>query len=171
MGQARKEILDRLRKVAYGDMVLSDDHNTLVDYANAVDKDLDGLVLQDVNIVKVGGVEQTGADWTVLFRNIRDRFGNRYSQLFGADLTVARSIELDTLGMPHLEVYASSSKATTFRLDVSTDGVTWKENYRVWSAVIEVKKGYFNAWRYIRLRSDPAGVAGDTVDLVLTCSR
>jgi len=70
MGQARKEILARMRKVKYGDIVLSDDHNTLVDYADAVDKDLDALALAEVNLTKVSGVEQTGADWTNYFSKL-----------------------------------------------------------------------------------------------------
>jgi len=71
-----------MRKVKYGDIILSDDHNTLVDYADAVDKDLDALALAEVNLTKVSGVEQTGADWTPLFENLNWVGAYRFKQIY-----------------------------------------------------------------------------------------
>jgi len=85
----------------------------------------------------------------------------------GLALTVAQSINLDTKGHKILEVYAKSTVVTTFRLDCSPDNVYWIADYKVYSAVAEVKDTLWNGFRYIRLRSDAAGAAGDTVDLVL----
>ena len=75
---------------------------------------------------------------------------------------------LDTEGRPTLEVFAQADAATTFRLDVSADGSTWVGNFEVWSGVTSVKKGYLNAFRFVRLRSDAAGSAGNKVTLILT---
>jgi len=103
--------------------------------------------------------------------SLLSKFTNVSSSLFGADETVDQSITLDVDGRTVLEVYAKATTATDFHLDVSLDNVTWISSYKSWSGVTEVKEGYFNAFRYIRLRSIGAGVAGDTVDLVLTASR
>jgi len=91
-----------------------------------------------------------------------------YVQSFGLDETVAQEVTLDTRGHELLDVYARATAATTFRLDVSNDNVTWITDHQVWSAVTSVKTAKSNGFRYVRLKSDPAGVAGDTVDLVLT---
>jgi len=96
---------------------------------------------------------------------------NVYTVSRGLDLTVAQSITLDTKGRSVIEVWALATAATTFHLDVSEDGVTWIDDWITYSAVTEVKEGYFNGWRYLRLRSDAAGVAGDTVSLGLTANR
>lgn len=90
------------------------------------------------------------------------------SKLEGADETVAQSITLDTDGKRLLEVYASATASTTIHLDVSTDGSTWISDYYKWSNVTEVKETYWNGFRYVRLRSDAGGSAGDTITLVLS---
>jgi len=90
-----------------------------------------------------------------------------YSQSFNLDETAAQTITLDTKGHKLLEVYCRASTATTFRLDVSNDNVTWITDYTVWSTVTVVKATEWNGFRYTRLKSDAAGAAGDTVDLVL----
>jgi len=90
-----------------------------------------------------------------------------YTQAFNLDETTAQAITLDTRGHGLLEVYCRASVATTFRLDVSNDNVTWITDYTVWSAVTVVRATEWNGFRYTRLKSDAAGAAGDTVDLVL----
>ena len=93
------------------------------------------------------------------------------------DLTTSQEIILYTEGRKTLEVYASSTAATNFYLDVAkTEPLTYEQptypaewvNYNTWTGVTEVRDGFFNAWRIVRLRSDPAGSSGDTVTLVLT---
>jgi len=86
----------------------------------------------------------------------------------GLDETVAQSITLDTKGKRLLEVYGKGTAPTTFRLDVSPDNISWVSDYVIYSAVTEAKDTLWNGFRYIRLRSDPAGAAGDTVDLMLS---
>lgn len=86
----------------------------------------------------------------------------------GADETVAQEITLDTKDKKLLEVYASATTATNFYLDVSPDNSTWITGYQSWTNVTEVKDTMWNGFRYVRLRSDPAGSAGDTVDLFLS---
>mgnify|MGYP001626290506 CR=1 FL=1 len=90
-----------------------------------------------------------------------------YVQLFGADETAAQSVTLDSKGHKLLEVYGCASASTTFHLDVSNDNVNWIADYKVYSAVTSVKETLWNGFRYVRFKSDAAGVAGDTVDLVL----
>jgi len=99
-----------------------------------------------------------------------DIFSNVYTISRGLDLTSPQSITLDTEGRTHIEVWASATATTTFHLDVSEDGATWIEDWVTYSAA-EVKEGYLNGWRYLRLRSDAAGAVGDTVSLGLTANR
>jgi len=113
----------------------------------------------------------TGASTEAKQDSLIALFSNASAQLFGADETVAQSITLDSAGRPVLEVYARASAATTFYLDVSPDNVNWINGYKSWATVTEVKDGYFNSFRYLRLRSVAAGVSGDTIDLVLTSAR
>jgi hypothetical protein len=93
---------------------------------------------------------------------------NVEAALYSADETVAQSVTLDTEGRPTLEVFALADAATTFKLDVSVDGTMWINNFQVWSSVTSVKAGYLNAYRFVRLRSDAAGSAGNKVTLILT---
>jgi len=86
----------------------------------------------------------------------------------GLDETSPQSITLDSKGKRLLEIYGKATASTTFRLDCSPDNVYWITDYKVYSAIAEVKDTLWNGFRYVRLRSDAAGVAGDTVDLVLS---
>ena len=93
---------------------------------------------------------------------------NVEAKLYLADETVARSITLDTEGRSTLEVLALADAATNFHLDVSVDNSTWITDFSVWPNVTGVKEGFINAYRFLRLRSDAAGVSGNKVSLVLT---
>ena len=106
-----------------------------------------------------------------LYTRILEVQQNVYSQLIGADETVAQSITLDVAGRTLLDIYASASVAATFRLDVSNDNTNWISDYLTWAAVTEVKETHTNAFRYLRLKSDAAGAAGDLVSLYLTGGR
>jgi len=86
----------------------------------------------------------------------------------GLDETSPQSITLDSKGKRLLEIYGRASVATTFRLDCSPDNVYWITDYKTYSGVTEAKDTLWNGFRYVRLRSDAAGVSGDTVDLVLS---
>lgn len=96
---------------------------------------------------------------------------NVYEQLLDADETVAQSITLDTGGRTLLDIYAKAAATTTFRLDCSNDNTNWITDYLTWANVTEVKETYNNAFRYIKLKSDAAGAAGDKVSLYLTAAR
>ena len=97
------------------------------------------------------------------------------SELRDADLTTAQSITLDTKGKRTLEVYAYATAATTFHLDASNDGTNWIEDVHMdtstttnpWASVTRVNEGFFNSYRYVRLRSEAAGSSGDKVTLIL----
>ena len=106
-----------------------------------------------------------------LYTRILEVQQNVYSQLIGADETVAQSITLDVAGRTLLDIYASAGVAATFRLDVSNDNTNWISDYLTWAAVTEVKETHTNAFRYLRLKSDAAGAAGDLVSLYLTGGR
>ena len=93
---------------------------------------------------------------------------NAEAKLYAVDLTVAQEITLDTEGRHTLEVLAMADAATTIRLDVSVDNSTWIMNFHSWVGVTMVKEGYLNAYRFVRLKSDAAGSAGDKVTLMLT---
>jgi len=86
----------------------------------------------------------------------------------GLDETSPQSITLDSKGKRLLEIYGKATTATNFRLDTSPDNVYWISDYKVYSGVTEAKDTLWNGFRYVRLRSDAAGVSGDTVDLVLS---
>jgi len=126
------------------------------------------------NLTQWGGTALTGRDISLdlaALTVLRDKFSNVHTVSRGLDLTVAQSITLDTGGRTVIEVWASATAATTFHLDVSEDGATWIDDWVTYSAVTEVKEGYFNGWRYLRLRSDASGAVGDTVSLGLTANR
>ena len=91
-----------------------------------------------------------------------------YSNLVGADETIAQEVLLDTIASKLLEIYAKATASTTFHLDVSPDNSYWITDYVVWSGVTEVKETMWCGFRYVKLRSDAGGVAGDTVDLVIS---
>jgi len=97
-----------------------------------------------------------------------DALTSLISVSIGLDETAAQSISLDSKGKRLLELYGRASTATTFRLDVSPDNTYWITDYKLYSAVTEAKDTMWNGFRYLRLRSDAAGAAGDTVDLVLS---
>ena len=112
----------------------------------------------NINADSVGLAKQTQLD---------ARWSHRYNELVGADETVAQEITLDTENRVHLYVYAEATAATNVYLDASNDGVNWY-TIKTWSTVTEVNEAVSPfPWRYAKLRSDAAGVAGDTITLVL----
>jgi len=90
-----------------------------------------------------------------------------YNQLLNADETVAQSIVLDTEGRSLVSVYATADAATTFHLDGSNDKVNWFTDLLTYSGVTKVVDVVMTGFRYIRLRSDPAGTSGNKVTLAL----
>jgi len=90
-----------------------------------------------------------------------------YSQTIGVDETIAQSITLDTRGKILLEVYAKADALTTFHLDVSTDNTNWISDYKTYTGTL-VQDTLWNGFRYVRLRSDAAGVSGNKVTLILS---
>ena len=97
-------------------------------------------------------------------------FSNKSNSLTVSGATTAQQIELDTEGRPVVEIYTSASNALDFYLDVSLDGTTWITAYKSWSGVTEVKEGYFNAFRYLRLRTSTPSAATD-ITLIITSAR
>jgi len=94
---------------------------------------------------------------------------NVNQKLIGADLTKAQEISLATDFRSILDIYAKSDVATTFYLDISVDGTTWY-NIASWSGVTSVIDTYRTGFPYAKLRSDPAGVAGNKVTLILSAN-
>ena len=95
-------------------------------------------------------------------------FTAKSAELRDADETVAQELTLDTEGNKLLEIYVKATASTNIYLDVSTDNASWVEGYDAWLSVTEVKETYWNGFRYVRLRSDPAGASGDTVTMILS---
>ena len=93
----------------------------------------------------------------------------RPSELYGADETVVQSVTLDCLaeGKRNVEIYAKATAATDFTLEASADNTHWFP-INTYSAVTAAHDGFINATRYIKLSSATAGVAGDTVNLLIT---
>jgi hypothetical protein len=90
-----------------------------------------------------------------------------YEQLIGVDETLAQSVTLDTKGHKLVEVWATATAATTFTLEFSNDNTNWVTYYTSAAAETEYKNTLWNGFRYVRLSSAAAGVAGDTVTLIL----
>jgi len=86
----------------------------------------------------------------------------------GLDETVAQELTLDMKWRKLLSIYVKASTATNIHLDVSFDGITWLEDFKVWSSVSEVKETLEVAFRYVKLRSDGAGTSGDTISLYMS---
>lgn len=91
--------------------------------------------------------------------------------LYDADERTAQIVELDltSYGRAQVEAFATASTATEFTLEASDDNSHWftvstmKTN--------DYHEGFFNAARYVRLRSAVGGIQGDKVSLVLIASR
>jgi hypothetical protein len=90
-----------------------------------------------------------------------------YSQLINADETVAQSITLDTEGRSLVSIYVVADVATNVYLDVSNDNTNWFNNAMVYTGVTSVSDTVKTAFRYVRLRSDAAGVSGNKITLAL----
>jgi hypothetical protein len=87
--------------------------------------------------------------------------------IINADETVAQSITLDTFCRSLVSIFAMADAATTFHLDLSLDNITWFNDVITYSNTTKVNDVIKTAFRYVRLRSDAAGVAGNKVTLVL----
>jgi len=98
--------------------------------------------------------------------DIQGSIAHKYSQAINVSATTAQSIILDTEGLKKLGIYASSTTATNFHLDVSNDNVVWINDYRVWNNVTLVDQVIDFTFRYARLRSD--ATTSGTVILILT---
>jgi len=90
-----------------------------------------------------------------------------YRQLINADETVAQSITLGIGGRGLVSVYATADAATTFHLDGSNDNINWFNDLITYSNTTKVVDTVKTAFSFVRLRSDPAGVPGNKVTLVL----
>ena len=90
-----------------------------------------------------------------------------YQQLINVDETVARSIVLDTAGRSLVSIYVAADAPTNIRIDVSNDNTNWFNNVIVYSGVTSVSDTIKTAFRYVRLRSDAAGVSGNKITLAL----
>jgi len=90
-----------------------------------------------------------------------------YNHLIQADETAAQSVELDSGGYKTIEFQAKATAATTFKAEYSFNGVRWYTYYTSPAAETEYNDVVTSAARYFKLSSAAAGVAGDTVDLVI----
>jgi hypothetical protein len=95
-------------------------------------------------------------------------FEPSYTQLLNADLTVAQSITLDTRGRSLVSIYAKADAATTFHVDVSADNTNWFTDVLTYTNATLVSDTIVTGFRYVRLRSDAAGVSGNKVTLALS---
>jgi len=125
----------------------------------------------------LGGVKVKDATGTVIdpakegtLSTLSGKLDNVEASLLGADETAAQSVTLDLAGRSVLGISAWASAATNFKLEVSHDNVNWR-TLQSWSAVTSVITNIQIGFRYAKLSSAAAGVAGDTVNLVLQASR
>jgi len=91
-----------------------------------------------------------------------------YNHLIQADETIAQEITLDVGNRVQAECLMIATTATIFYVDVSDDGTNWVNVYT--SSVAETEKRYATPMgaRFIRVRSDAAGAAGDLVSLFIS---
>jgi len=91
------------------------------------------------------------------------------TQLWEADESTAQSIQLDIGYRAVCSIYASATTATTFTVELSTDGSNWITYYQSASAETSYSETITTGFRYIKLSSAAAGTSGtDTVTLILT---
>ena len=90
-----------------------------------------------------------------------------YQQLINADETSPQSISLDTGVRSLISIYVSADATTTIHLDGSNDNANWFNDLMTYSNVTSVIDVVKTSFRYVRLRSDPAGVSGNKITLVL----
>ena len=89
------------------------------------------------------------------------------SVLINADETISQSVVLDTEFRSLVSIYAKADAATNFYIDLSVDNVVWFNDVITYSSTTLVNDVIRTAFRYVRLRSDAAGVSGNKVTLVL----
>jgi len=90
-------------------------------------------------------------------------------ELYEADETSAQEVflDLEKVGRSKVCIIAKASVATDFIVQASADNIHWYD-VETFSAVTSAYKVYDWATRYVKLKSAAAGVAGDTVDLILS---
>ena len=87
---------------------------------------------------------------------------------YDLDETKPQSVTLDCGKERQLvEIYAKADVATDFYLDVSVDGQHWILAHKYATATTEWKEGFWNTYRFLRLRSKAAGSVGNKVTLIL----
>ncbi len=92
----------------------------------------------------------------------------KFASVWNADESTAQEVTLDTENRTLLEVYVRATTATNVYLDVSQDGTNWITGAHSWSGVTELNEGFFNASRYVKVRTDAAGTAGtDTITIMV----
>jgi hypothetical protein len=97
-----------------------------------------------------------------------DMFSPVYAQLINADETQNQSITLDTGARSIVSVYAKADTPTTFHLDISNDNINWFTDVMTYPNTTIVNDTVITGFRYIKLRSDAAGVSGNKITLALT---
>ena len=92
----------------------------------------------------------------------------KFAAVWNADESIGQTVVLDTENRPLLEVYIRSTTAPNIHMDISPDGSNWIEDVHTWSGLTNINEGYLNASRYVRIRTEPAGVSGtDTITILL----
>jgi hypothetical protein len=91
-----------------------------------------------------------------------------YQQLINADETSPQSISLDTGIRGLISIYVSADAPTTIHLDGSNDNTNWLNDLITYSNVTSVIDVVKTSFRYVRLRSDPAGVSGNKITIALS---
>lgn len=92
----------------------------------------------------------------------------KYNAIWNADESAAHEVILDTENRPLLEVYVRATAATNVYIDISQDGTNWITGAHSWSGVTSLNEGFFNASRFVRVRTDAAGVSGtDTITIMI----
>ena len=91
-----------------------------------------------------------------------------YNAVWNADESTAQEVTLDTENRTLLEVYVRATTATNVYMDVSQDGTNWITEAQSWSGTTSLNEGFFNASRFVKIRTDAAGTSGtDTITIVV----
>ncbi len=86
---------------------------------------------------------------------------------YAADETVAQSVGLTIGGFKQVEVLCHATAATTFTVEYSFDNTHFYTYYSSPNTETDYSAVFWTAAQYVKVSAAAAGVAGDTVDLVI----
>ena len=167
----KKEYMHSMRLFTDHDVLLSFEHNENTMFIGGETISMRGLQFQSIYITatvetNIRLMASTG-DGLIEFDMITPP--TTHSPLYDVDGSVVQTVSLD-LGIfsrTNIEIVSNCTVATPFIFEASMDNEHWF-TIESFGAATNVHKGYLNAFRFVRLKSIPAG---GRLSMLITASR